>query len=281
MYTLISALGVGIAASGLFLFIWNSLWATILPGFFVGLFCFVWINRRVGKRVEALTQQADLELTQAQSIAQRSGAKGGAILLRGMDSSILKLRGALLFSKWQLGLAPMLNGRIGMMLYAKTVVLKQLNRKNDIPEALAQSVPYLEKSMVSGPKAKLLSALWPAWAMLACAHYRLGHDLDKVVEVLEQAVKSAPKNGLLWSIYAWMLTAKKRTDEAVSVLARGSTAASDDPYLLENYTLAQNGKKPRMKPYGEQWYQFGLEQPRMQAGPKTAHPRARMGGRRR
>ena len=136
-------------------------------------FLFVWINRRVGKRVGAYPTGGP-RINQAQSIAQRSGARGGAILLRGMDSSILKLRGALLFSKWQLGLAPMLNGRIGMMLYAKTVVLKQLNRKNEIPEALAQSVPYLEKSMVSGPKAKLLSALWPAWA---CSPARIT-DLD-------------------------------------------------------------------------------------------------------
>lgn len=272
---------VGAAASGLFLFVWSSLWATILPGFFVGLFCFVWINRRVGKRVKALTQQADQELSQAQAIAQRSGAKGGAILLRGMDNSITKLRGALLFSKWQLGLEAMLNGRIGMMLYAKTVVLAQLNRKGDIPETLNQAIPFLEKSMVSGVKAKLLSALWPAWAMLACAHYRLGHDLENCVSILEKAVKSAPKNGLLWCIYGWMLTSKKRTDEAVAVFARGAAAAADDPHLLENYTLVQNGKKPRLKIYGEQWYQFGLEQPKMAAGPRAAHPRAKMGGRRR
>ena len=40
-------------------------------------------------------------------------------------------------------------------------------------------------------------------------------------------------------------------------------------------------EKPRMKAYGEQWYQFGMEQPRVATGPRTAHPRMKASGRRR
>ncbi|MGK0360785.1 MAG: hypothetical protein ACI9U2_003099, partial [Bradymonadia bacterium] len=41
---------------------------------------------------------------------------------------------------------------------------------------------------------------------------------------------------------------------------------------------------PNMRGYGEQWYQFGLEQPRAQAAAaagKMGHPRMRGKGRRR
>ena len=99
--------------------------------------------------------------------------------------------------------------------------------------------------------------------MLAFAQYRLKKDFSEVTTVLENAVKSAPKNGILWSMYGWLLAKEDRLDDAVSVLARGVEAASDDPHLKENYQLVQNRKKPKMKAYGEQWYQFGLEQPRV------------------
>ncbi|MGB0648103.1 MAG: tetratricopeptide repeat protein [Bradymonadia bacterium] len=281
MYTLFTAIGLGVLGAALPLLFGASLTLTILPGFFVAVIGFVWINRRVGKRVEALTKLADAELANAQAVAGRSGAKAGSIMLRGIDGSISKLKGALVFANWQLGLKAMLNARIGMMLYTKTVVLGQTNKKNAIPETLRDAVPYLEKAQVSGLKAKLLSALWPAWVMLALAHYRLKNEFTIVSQIFEKTVTNAPKNGIVWSMYGWLLVQEKQLDEAISVLARGVSAAPDDPHLKENYNLVQNQKKPRMKAYGEQWYQFGMEQPRVAAGPRTAHPRMKASGRRR
>ena len=281
MYTLFTAIVVGLLCAVVPLFFGVSATWTFLPSFFVTIAAFVWINRRVGKRVEALTKQADAELAHAQTVASRSGGKAGSIMLRGIDSSIGKLKAALVFSKWQLGLHSMLNARIGMMLYTKTVVLAQANKKAAIPETLREALPYLEAAQVSGLKARLLSALWPAWAMLAFANYRLKKDLSEVTAILEKAVTSAPKNGVLWSMYGWLLAKEDRLDDAVSVLARGVEAAQDDPHLKENYQLVQNRKKPKMKAYGEQWYQFGLEQPRVATGPRAAHPRMKATGRRR
>ena len=281
MYTLFTALGLGVLAASLTLPMGLTWLEALLPGFFGAVIAFVWINRRVGKRVEAMTKQADAELANAQAVAQRSGGKAGSIMLRGIDGSIGKLQGALMFSHWQLGLGAMLNARIGMMLYTKTVVLTQANKKAAIPETLQQAIPYLEKAQVSGLKAKLLSALWPAWAMLGFAQYRLKKDFSTVTAIFDQAVASAPKNGILWSMYGWLLAKEGQTDQAIVILARGVEAAEDDPHLKENYKLLQNNKKLRMKNYGEQWYQFGMEQPRVAAGPRTAHPRMKAAGRRR
>lgn len=281
MYTLFTAIGLGLVAAFIPYAFGVDLTWTLLPGFFIGVFAFVWMNRRVAKRVEVLTQQADAELANAQAVAQRSGGKAAGIMLRGIDGSITKLKGALIFRNWQLGLGAMLNARIGMMLYTKTVVLAQANKKNAIPETLHQAIPYLEKAQVSGVKAKLLAALWPAWAMLAFAQYRLGKDFSEVTAIMDKAIAAAPKHGILWSMYGWLLAKEGRMDEAIAILSRGVDAATDDAHLKENYKLLQNNKKPRMKGYGEQWYQFGLEQPRVAAGPRTAHPRMKATGRRR
>lgn len=281
MYTLFTGIGLGLLVALVPLFFGASATLTFLPGFFVTVVAFVWMNRRIGKRVEALTQLADAELANAQAVAGRSGAKAGSIMLRGIDGSVSKLKAALVFGNWQLGLGAMLNARIGMMLYTKTVVLAQSNKRNAIPDTLREAIPFLEVAQVSGLKAKLLSALWPAWLMLGLAQYRLKKDFSVVTEIFEKAATSAPKNGIMWSIYGWLLVRESHFDEAISVLARGVAAAPDDAHLKENYNLVQNQKKPRMKAYGEQWYQFGMEQPRVATGPRSAHPRMKASGRRR
>ena len=133
MYTLFTAVGLGLVCALVPLAFGVSATWTFLPSFFLIIAAFVWMNRRVGKRVEALTKQADAELANAQAVASRSGGKAGSIMLRGIDASIGKLKAALVFSKWQLGLHSMLNARIGMMLYTKTVVLAQANKKGSDP----------------------------------------------------------------------------------------------------------------------------------------------------
>ena len=112
--------------------------------------------------------------------------------------------------------------------------------------------------------------------MLAIAHYRTDKGIDGAIEILENTVKVAPKNGLLWSLYAYLLWKSKRLDEALDVLVRGKAQADTDKRLDENLTLLQNRKPMKMRAYGEQWYQFGLEQPRAaQAQAQMGHARMR------
>ena len=282
MYTLFFSLGVSIFAAVVpTLFGVSSTW-TILPGIILGIFCFVWSSRRVSKRVEAVTQRADQEMAKAQNVAQRAGAKAPGIMLKSIDASVAILKTGLIFRKWQFGVGTMLNARIGMLLFSKAMVHQQAKHKKEIKAAYQSSIPFLTASQVTGKKAKLLHALWPAWAMLAIAHYRTDKGLDGAIGVLETTVLTAPKVGLLWSLYAWLLWKEKRLDEAIAVLARGKEKADKDKWLEENLTALQNRKAMKMKGYGQQWYQFGLEQPRVAAAPaQMGHPRMRGASRRR
>jgi len=282
MYTLLLSTVIGVLTATIpLLFGVPSTW-TILPGIILSIITFVWISRRVAKRVEAVTQAAQQEMAKAQNIAQRAGTKAPEIMHRAIDSAVAKLKTGLLFAKWQLGVTTMINAQIGMLLYTKAQVMQQAGQKTGLKAAFKAAIPYLTASQVSGPKAKLMHQLWPAWAMLAVAHFRPDRGIDGAVEVLEAAVKVAPKPGMLWSLYAWILWKSKRLDEAIAVLARGKEAADEDKQLKENLSLLQNRKPMKMRGYGEQWYQFGLEQPRMAGNQaRMGHPRMRGNSRRR
>ena len=252
----------------------NAKWS-VLPGILLGVLAFVWVNRRVAKRVEAVTGAADREMAGLQQVAQRGGGSGSqAAMEKHFDRAVDILKRGFMFEKWQIGVTTMLNARIGMLLYMRWMLLKK--------GGLAEAIPYLEKSRVKGTKGKLLGALWPAWAMLAVAYYKGKRDLDSAIAVLEDTVAVTKKESLLWSLYAWILWKEKRKDAAINVLARAKDILPDDKRVAENLKALQNGKKMRMKDYGEQWYQFGLEQPKM-AGMKAqiGHPRMRGGARRR
>lgn len=286
MYTVYSAIGVALFIALVPLAFGISPAWTVLPGILIGIFAFVWMNRRIARRVEAVTQAADREMAKMQQVAQR-GPQGQAAMFRCIDTAVELLERGFAFQKWQVGIGTMLNARIGMLLYTRWLLGQQVaaagGRK---PESggLAQAIPYLEKSRVKGAKAKLLSALWPAWAMLAVAYYKGRKDPDAALAVLAETEKIAKKNGIVWSLHAWILEREKRVDEAIDVLARGKAAAPDDQHIVENLQLLQNGKPMRMRGYGEQWFQFGLEMPKALAQmqqQRMGHPRMRAGGRRR
>jgi tetratricopeptide (TPR) repeat protein len=274
MYTVYLALGLALFVSVVPTLLGMSAVWTVPLGILLGIVSFVWINRRMAKRVQAVTEAADAEMATLQQLAQRPGPATQVAMGKKFDRAIELLKRGFLFEKWQIGVGTMLNARIGMLYFTKWLVTKK--------SSVSDAIPYLEKSRIKGKKARLLQALWPAWAMLAVAYYRGKKDLDSATKVLEETVVIAKKQGLLWNLYAWILWKEKRLDDAVDVLARAKEAVPDDPHVTENLTALQNRKKPNMRGYGEQWYQFGLEQPRAAAaGPRMGHPRMRGKGRRR
>lgn len=280
MYTLLLAVGVGLFIALVPLPFGVSAGYTVIPGILLGIFAFVWMNRRIAKRVEAVTQAADAEMAKMQRAAQQ-GPKGQAAMLRCIDQSAAILQKGFALEKWQVGIGTMLNARIGMLLYTKWLLAQQMGGRKVEGASLSAAIPYLEKSRIKGQKARLLAALWPAWAMLAVAYYKAKKDLDAALAVLEDTERIAKKHGIVWSLHAWLLAKEKRTDEAIDVLARARDAAPDDGHIPENLALLQNGKKMKMRGYGESWYQFGLERPKMAgAQMRMGHPRMR-GGRRR
>jgi hypothetical protein len=89
-------------------------------------------------------------------------------------------------------------------------------------------------------------------------------------------VAANKKEGVLWSLYAWILEKEDRHEQAISVLGRGVAANPSDDKLKTSLQALQNGKKLKLgKLYAEQWFQFMLERP-----PPEFAPSGFRGGRR-
>ena len=187
MYTLFFSFGESLLTAIVPTFFGVSSTWTVLPGIIVGIASFVWSSRRVSKRVEAVTQKADQEMAKAETVSQRAGAKAPAVMLRSIDTSVNILKTGLIFRKWQFGVGTMLNARIGMLLFSKAMVHQQARQKSEVRSAYSASIPFLTASQVTGKKARLLHALWPAWAMLAVAHYRTDKGIEGAISGISKA----------------------------------------------------------------------------------------------
>jgi tetratricopeptide (TPR) repeat protein len=155
-----------------------------------------------------------------------------------IEKAIQTLQGGFVLAPWQFLVASQLHSNIGILHYLK----------QDLDGAL----PHLEKSF---------SRNWVARGMLGATRYRK-NDLDGATKVLEGAVATNKKEGVLWSLYAWILEKEDRHDQAIAVLARASRANPSDEKLKTSLQALQNGKKLKLgKLYAEQWFQFMLERP--------------------
>jgi tetratricopeptide (TPR) repeat protein len=154
------------------------------------------------------------------------------------DKAVQTLQGGFVLAPWQFLVASQLHSNIGILLYLKS----------DVDAAL----PHLEKSFTRN---------WVARGMLAAARYRK-RDLGATTRVLADAVKANKKEGVLWSLYAWILEKEDRHEEAIAVLSRAVQANASDEKLRSSLQALQNGKKLKLgKLYAEQWFQFMLERP--------------------
>jgi predicted Zn-dependent protease len=155
-----------------------------------------------------------------------------------IDKAIQTLQGGFVLAPWQFLVASQLHSNIGILNYLK----------QDLDTAL----PHLEKSF---------SRNWVARGMLGAARYRK-NDLGAATKVLEDAVSVNKKEGVLWSLYAWILEKEDRHADAIEVLARAARANPSDEKVKTSLQSLQNGKKLKLgKLYAEQWFQFMLERP--------------------
>jgi tetratricopeptide (TPR) repeat protein len=154
------------------------------------------------------------------------------------DKAIQTLQGGFVLAPWQFLVASQLHSNIGILHYLK--------------QDLEAALPHLEKSF---------SKNWIARGMLGAARYRK-QDLAAATKVLEDAVRSNKKEGVLWSLYAWVLEKEDRHAQAIAVLGRAVAANPSDEKLKTSLQALQNGKKLKLgKVYAEQWFQFMLERP--------------------
>jgi tetratricopeptide (TPR) repeat protein len=211
----------------------------IAPAFILGMVAFFFLARRVGKRLEAIRPQLEKHV---------SGSR--------VEEAIKLLESQRPLARWQFRLGAVIDGQIGILLYA---------HKRDAERAR----PYLERAG---------AANWQARAMLAAALFKK-KKYDEMVAIFEHTVKRNRKQSLLWSAYAWCEHKRGKPKRAQEILAQAQTFLPSDENIGKNLLRLSNDKaKLKMNGYGMEWYALLLEDPpREMVAPQA--PRA-FGGRR-
>ncbi len=151
------------------------------------------------------------------------------------------------YGKWVFLLGSQIDGQIGAIHYMR----KEFDAAR----------PYLERAFVRNWDAKLMLACLLSGQVADKKGKDKKGDLGAVDTLLERVVKYTPKQGLLWSTWAWLHWSAGDAKRAIEILARGKqTLGEADPHLAANLLALQNDKKLKMKGYGESWYAFHLEQ---------------------
>jgi tetratricopeptide (TPR) repeat protein len=151
------------------------------------------------------------------------------------EKGIRELKAALKYGKWQFYVTGQLNSQIGMVYYMK--------------RDFSNAFPYLEKSFFKN---------WVAMGMLGVTYLKRNKK-DKMIQTFENTVRWTGKESLLWALYAYCLAEAGDKGKAVEVLQRGLKKLPGDEKLTQNLEFLNEGKKMKMKPYGEMWLQFHLE----------------------
>jgi hypothetical protein len=82
---------------------------------------------------------------------------------------------------------------------------------------------------------------------------------EKMRETFEKAVRWSSKESLLWSLYAFCLNEGGDSGKAKEILARGLKKIPGDERIMHNLEALNEGKKMKMRSYGDMWLQFHLE----------------------
>jgi tetratricopeptide (TPR) repeat protein len=152
-----------------------------------------------------------------------------------IEKAIRELQSAFKFSKWRIYVDGQINAQIGMVYYLK--------------RDFATAFPYLEKAFFKH---------WMAMGMLAIS-YMKRNKKEKMKETFEKAVQGSPKEPLLWNVYAYCLCEAGEPGRAKEVLEKALKKLSGDEKTRQNLELLREGKKMKMKGFGDMWLQFHLE----------------------
>lgn len=152
-----------------------------------------------------------------------------------IEKAVRELQSAYRYGKWQFFVTGQINSQIGVIYYVK--------------RDFSNAFPYLEKSFVKN---------WVAMGMLAITHMKRNKK-EKMLETFEKAVRWTQKESLLWSLYAYCVGEGGDVGKAKQILARGLKKLPGDERLKHNLEALNEGKKMKMRNYGDMWLQFHLE----------------------
>ena len=153
------------------------------------------------------------------------------------EKAIKSLEDGFKYNNWQFYIKTQINSQIGTILYLK--------------KDFSAAFPYLEKSFVRN---------WIAMGMLGVS-YMKKNKMAKMVETFDKATSANKKESLLWALYAYCLDKSGEHSKAISILERAQKKGCADEGITGNLELLKDGKKMKMKVYGDLWFQFHLEKP--------------------
>lgn len=154
-----------------------------------------------------------------------------------IDRAIEILKQGYAFKNRQLFVEAQMNAQIGMLYYLK----------KDHDKALEYLPNGFSKHFI-------------AQCMWAVIMYKR-KNYDQMREIMDLTVKRNKKESLVYGIYAYLLCQIKENDAAIAILQQGREKLPKDERIAANLTNLQNGKKMKMKVYGDMWLQFMLERP--------------------
>jgi len=152
-----------------------------------------------------------------------------------VEKGIRELKGAFKYAKWQIYLEGQLNAQIGSIYYMR--------------RDFSNAFPYLEKSFFKN---------WVSMGMLAITYMKRNKP-ETMRSTFEKAVQGSPKEPLLWSLYAYCLCEINDQEGAKSTLEKGLKKIPGNESLKSNLELLREGKKMKMRQFGDMWFQFHLE----------------------
>lgn len=167
------------------------------------------------------------------------------------EKAIRELKDALQYGKWQIYVDGQLNAQIGMIYYMK--------------RDFSNAFPFLEKSFFKN---------WAAMGMLAIC-YMKRQKKEKMIRTFEKALQWSSKEPLLWNLYAYCLIECGEPSKAKEVLGKGLKKLPADAQIKENLDNISQGRKMKMRHYGDVWFQFHLES----VAAIQKHQMSAMGGR--
>ncbi len=195
----------------------------LVPGLVLTLVAYGMLARRTFRQLEATFQRASGSLQQMPpKFAQAVGVMQGAYAL----------------APRQFGVRSQIDTQIGVLYF--------------LQKDYSRALPYLQRSLLFG--------YWLGGAMLGVIYYKK-KDHAQMRKTFAVVTRRGKKQGLVWSLYAYLLLQIGDREAAQRTLAEGKRKVKDDPRLGEALLALQNNKKLRMKAYKEQWYQFHLERP--------------------
>lgn len=211
-----------LAGFGVFALVWStfSLVASIIPALLVAIVVYFVTARKVALK-------AQTAMTFAVSEIQKGRIDRGIALLEDVKKQ---------YGHWQFFTSSAIDGQIGSLYFMR--------------QEFQRAKPYLEKSFAKH---------WNARAMLGVLALKK-KDFAKMDKVFETATRYSPKQGLLWSVWAYCHWKAGHHSKAIDVLVSGQKKLGNlDTNLIANLNNLQNNKKMKMNGYGQEWFQFHLE----------------------